>query len=185
MNIFCLDECPHIAAKYHCDKHVVKMILELSQLLSTAHRVLDGKQGIRLSEAGRKIKCWKLEDSELNSSLYAATHVNHPSAIYVRSNKWAYKWTYTLLEALCTEYTYRYGKVHKCESLLDNLNNYPTNMKDNNIIAFPTPAMPTEYIVKNDIVQSYRNYYIGAKQKMASWKGKIAGRAIPDWYIKE
>jgi hypothetical protein len=45
MNIFYLDEDPKICAQYHCDKHVVKMIIEYAQLLSTAHRVLDGFEG--------------------------------------------------------------------------------------------------------------------------------------------
>ena len=40
-NIFYLDHDPRIAARYDCDKHVVKMILETVQMLSTAHRVVD------------------------------------------------------------------------------------------------------------------------------------------------
>lgn len=42
MNIFVLDRDPYIAAQMHCDKHVIKMICEYAQLLSTAHRQLDG-----------------------------------------------------------------------------------------------------------------------------------------------
>jgi len=42
MNVFYLDRNPITAAQMHCDKHVVKMILEYAQLLSTAHRLLDG-----------------------------------------------------------------------------------------------------------------------------------------------
>ena len=42
MNIFYLDTRPKEAAMMHCDKHCVKMILETAQLLSTAHRELDG-----------------------------------------------------------------------------------------------------------------------------------------------
>ena len=42
MNIFYLDRDPKIAAEMHCDKHVVKMILESAQMMRTAHRVLDG-----------------------------------------------------------------------------------------------------------------------------------------------
>ena len=44
MNIFYLDKNFQVNAKLHCDKHVVKMIVEYAQLLSTAHRVLDGEQ---------------------------------------------------------------------------------------------------------------------------------------------
>ena len=36
MNIFHLHKDPKICAEYHCDKHVVKMILETAQMLSTA-----------------------------------------------------------------------------------------------------------------------------------------------------
>ena len=43
MNIFYLDPRPDTAAEMHCDKHCVKMILEYAQMLSTAHRVLDGE----------------------------------------------------------------------------------------------------------------------------------------------
>ena len=42
MNIFYVDSCPAEAAISLVDKHVVKMILESAQLLSTAHRILDG-----------------------------------------------------------------------------------------------------------------------------------------------
>ena len=44
MNIFVLDKDPKVAAEEHCDKHVVKMIGESAQMLSTAHRILDGDE---------------------------------------------------------------------------------------------------------------------------------------------
>jgi len=56
MNVFYLDRDPVTAAKMHCDKHVVKMIIEYAQLMSTAHRVLDGKMYYGLTKNGRKIK---------------------------------------------------------------------------------------------------------------------------------
>ena len=48
MNIFYLHDDPKIAAEMSCDKHVVKMILESAQVLSTCHRVQDGKDGVIL-----------------------------------------------------------------------------------------------------------------------------------------
>jgi len=72
MNIFYLHSNPKICAEMHCDKHVVKMILEYGQLLSTAHRVLDGT---------KQDKIYVLTDSVANNLLYKATHINHPSAI--------------------------------------------------------------------------------------------------------
>ena len=44
MNIFYLSRDPHEAARLQCDRHVVKMILETGQLLSTAHVEIDGVQ---------------------------------------------------------------------------------------------------------------------------------------------
>ena len=43
MNIFHLDKNPIKCAEYHCDKHVVKMILETSQMLSTAYQNMQEK----------------------------------------------------------------------------------------------------------------------------------------------
>ena len=56
MNIFYLDKEPKLASKYHNDKHTVKMILELAQLLCTAHRVLDGELYIELTNKNRQVK---------------------------------------------------------------------------------------------------------------------------------
>ena len=44
MNIFYVDKDPIVAAKMLIDKHVVKMIVESAQMLSTAHRMIDGTQ---------------------------------------------------------------------------------------------------------------------------------------------
>ena len=89
MNIFYLARDPEIAAQMMCDKHVVKMILESAQMLSTAHRVLDG-------------------DEYANShGLYKMAHKNHPSTIWVRSSVKNYMWLYDHMIALMNEYTHR------------------------------------------------------------------------------
>ena len=117
MNIFYLDRDVTKCAEYHNDKHVVKMILEYAQLLSTAHRVLDGKEYIDAS-SGRKIKRWRLEDTSLEGCLYKATHVNHPSAVWVRQSNNNYNWLVCLFQSLLSEYTHRYGKIHSCDRLV-------------------------------------------------------------------
>jgi hypothetical protein len=180
MNIFALHLDPKTCAQMHVDKHVVKMILEYSQLLSTAHRVLDGQEYVD-SSSGRRIKRWKLTNSFAGDDLlYKATHVNHPSAIWARESKANYQWLAYLLVELCKEYTHRYGKVHKCES--DGLVKWLVNCIPENIsnkpFTHPTPAMPEHYRVKGDSIQSYRNYYVGDKQRMASWKT----RPVPEWW---
>jgi hypothetical protein len=180
VNIFYLDHDVRKCAEMHNDKHVVKMILEYAQLLSTAHRVLDGVELIGLSDSGRKKKFWTLGDSR-DYTLYKATHINHPSAVWVRKSAQNYMWLAEMLEVLCGEYTYRYGKVHKVErdGLMQLLKNeFPKNLP---IAPFtePTPAMPDDVKVSGDSIKSYRNYYINNKAHLANWKK----RTTPEWYI--
>ena len=52
MNIFFLNTDPKVCAQEHLDKHVVKMIVEYAQLMSTAHRLLDGNQYFDKSKTG-------------------------------------------------------------------------------------------------------------------------------------
>ena len=176
MNIFYLDSNVTKCAEYHNDKHVVKMILEYAQLLSTAHRVLDGKEYIDAS-SGRKIKRWRLEDTSLEAQLYKATHINHPSAVWVRQSNNNYTWLMCLVQSLLMEYTHRYGKMHSCNRLVYWLRKPPGNIPVG-YLTQPTPAMPDEYKVSGDSLQSYRNYYLGAKNNMAKWKN----RPIPEWW---
>lgn len=177
MNIFYLDSSPKLAAQYHCDKHVVKMILESAQLLSTAHRVLDGVQGVRVSASGRKIKDWALPDYR-DSILYKATHVNHPSAIWTRQSLSHYKWLEDLFVELCKEYTYRYAKVHMCESKLVDLLALPPDNLAESPFSEPPQAMPDNCKVSGNAVRAYRNYYKEIKAEIAFWNYSPK----PYWY---
>jgi hypothetical protein len=183
MNIFYLHNDPTICAEMHNDKHCIKMILEYAQLLSTAHRVLDGNVTIGLSDSGRKRTTYVLSDSR-DGILYSATHINHPSAIWVRQSRDNYTWLWSLLEALCKEYTYRYGKVHKVErdGLLEELRFVPSHIPEHPKFTEPTPAMPDEVKIAGSSLASYRNYYINSKKHLASWQGKINSRNVPGWY---
>jgi hypothetical protein len=175
MNIFYLHNDPQTCAKMHVDKHCVKMILEYAQLLSTAHRVLDGTQFVGQSKTGRKQVRYVLPDMR-ESVLYSATHINHPSAVWVRQSDANYAWLYRMFGALMDEYTYRYGKTHACERLSDALSYRPKNIVHKEFTE-PTPAMPEDYKVSGDSIKSYHNYYLGDKQRMFSWKK----RNIPSW----
>ena len=77
VNIFVLDKDPVTAARTQCDKHVVKMIVESGQMLSTTHRVLDGVEYIDRTRNGRRIKRWRLPDNR-EQFLYKGSFVNHP-----------------------------------------------------------------------------------------------------------
>jgi len=113
MNIFILDESPVKAAQLQCDKHVVKMILESAQMLSTAHRLLDGRMVLGKSKSGRSAKEWKLEDEVLDTVLYKAVHIGHPCTIWTMESISNYNWHFQHYKALAEEYEYRYGKTHK------------------------------------------------------------------------
>ncbi len=166
MNILYLNDDPFISAKMMTDKHIVKMTLESAQLLCTAHRVLDGKQSIQVLNK-RKKKIWVYPDSDLDSILYKATHVNHPCSIWTRSSKENYFWLYDHFTALCREYTFRYGKVHLCEKkLLDILKTPPINIS-NEESKEQGIATPKEYYSESKI-DTYRAYYENEKLKKDS-----------------
>ena len=177
MNIFYTNSDPKICAQEHVDKHCVKMILEYAQLLSTAHRVIDGVQSVGLSKTGRKQTRYVLSDDR-EYSLYSATHLNHPSAIWARASLANYNWLFQLFEELLAEYTYRYGKIHATQRLLEVLRQPPTGIA-NKPFTEPTPAMPDTYKVPGDSKKSYHNYINVDKQRMFSWKK----REKPEWIV--
>ena len=155
MNIFYLDRDPFTAARYHCDKHVVKMILETAQLLSTAHHLCD-------TTVDRNI-------------LYRPTHVNHPSAIWVRESNSNYQWTWELLYALGREYEERYHKTHlSIKKLLDPLADLPELPNEHR--TDPPQCMP-DYCKRSDTVEAYRSYYRMEKAMFAKW----AYSPTPEW----
>jgi hypothetical protein len=173
VNIFQVDSDPVIAAQSLVDSHVVKMILETAQLLSTAHRVLDGAPYI---DTSGKRKVMRYDLPAPRDKLYSATHVNHPSAIWARATNNNYTWLYCHFLALLQEYTHRYGKRHKCEALIDLLRSPPANISVG-YLKQVTPAMPEEYIVPHNSVESYRNYYRNAKKHLHKW----TKREAPSW----
>ncbi len=184
MNIFYLDESPKVAAEYHCDKHVVKMILESAQMLCTAHRILDGVQTTVLTESGRKKKVWTLDGDHRNELMYGATHVNHPSAAWVRESPLHYMWLYNLMLELNREFILRYDKnddhltIRKLKKYLSIPPKALIQMVDATFIA-PPQCMPDECKVENDTVAAYKNYYIAKKVDIAVWKNGN----MPHWFI--
>lgn len=178
MNIFYLDPDPKVCAEMHCDKHVVKMILEYAQLLSTAHRVIDGDPVIELNTNGRKVKRWHLADKNLDTRLFAATHVNHPCSQWVRQNDSNYRWLRELLWNLMIVYRKRYGKEHSVwERCLAELKDPPKYIVKG-VMSKPPQAMPNQYKVDGDPVQAYRNYYCFDKARFAKWRDGM----IPYWF---
>ena len=183
MNIFYVDTNPTLAAQQMVDKHVVKMILESMQLLSTAHRVLDGKLVNEqkyvtgsLPARFRKTTHFVLPD-ERENVLYKATHMNHPSAIWARESLDNYNWLIEHAFALMDEYTFRYSKQHKCSiEVAPMLIDPPKNIPNIGFTKMPS-CMDEQYIISDDPVINYQNYYRLGKSNIHAWKN----RSIPEW----
>lgn len=155
LNIFFLDTDPVKAAQYQCDKHVVKMVLETAQLLSSVHYF-----------------CKSIYNPE-----YKLTHKNHPCAIWARTSVSNYVWLCRHGLALCDEYTFRYGKVHKSQRIIEDCFKYIPSIANDDFTE-PPQAMPEQY-KRKAFVEAYRSYYIGDKLYMANWKK----REMPDWIV--
>ena len=153
MNIFFLDWDVNKCAKDHCDKHVVKMILETAQLLCGVHWVAESEAPYKLS------------------------HKNHPCAIWSRESLSNYLYLCDLGLELCKEYTYRYGKRHKSQDIIEwCMINLP-NLNENGDITPFRLAMPDECKIVGDSVGSYRKYYMMYKKDFSKW----TNREIPFW----
>ena len=141
MNIFFLHKDPSRAAKAQCDKHVVKMVLETTQMLSTAAR----RQG---HDVG-----------------YQSAYPKHPMTIWVGDTRDNFCWTLQHAIELSKEYTVRYSKLHASQKVIDNIHEYYPNISFDNITE-PPQCMPDEFKC-DDYVRAYRNYYI---HKIGEWK---------------
>jgi len=168
MNIFYLHKDPQVAARSMTNRHVVKMILESAQMLSTTHRLLDGifELSFKSNNKGsfKSIGYWKMQNDHLESELYKVAHRNHPSTIWVRSSYNHYIWLYNHMMELGAEYTRRYGKVHASITKLgDILSKAPHNIPRKGFKPAPC-AMPDLYKT-GDSIESYHKYYRAEKLK--------------------
>ena len=182
MNIFALDYNPEIAARDLCDKHVPKMIVESCQLLSTAHRLIDGEQYADKTAKGHNIKRWLLPDAKAEALVYKASFVNHPCAIWVRHNIAHYTWLARHALEMCKEFEARFGKPHKCLPLVQWFRaNAPARIAIVTVMEIQefALAMPDEF-KEADSVMSYRNYYVHAKSRFAKWRNPVD--RLPFWY---
>lgn len=161
MNIFYLDEDPIEAARFHCDKHVVKMIIESAQLLSNVFHVLQPSMVAK-------------------SPIYKKTHLNHPSSMWVRESERNFEWLVELFGALCDEYSSRFGKTHATEKKLrDFFENCPSPYGPfKGRWSQPPLCMPDKYKCESR-VESYRAYYRGEKKHIAAWRSPSR---VPYWW---
>ena len=151
MNIFHLHKDPKTCAEYHCDKHVVKMILETGQMLSTAYR-------------RHFDECYFY-----NVDLYKTAYPRHPMTVWVGNSGGNFSWTMQLLEHLLQQYELRYNKVHTTSRIFYLLKNNLKYWQDlTGEFMRPPLCMPDKY-KSEDYIKSYRDYYIGEKKRFAKY----------------
>lgn len=180
MNIFVLDENPQVAAQMMCDKHVPKMIVESAQMLSTAHRLLDGTPVKRPSKSGKTMQTYYYFGDERDTTYYLDVHRNHPCTTWTMESRANYIWHYKHFQALAEEYEYRRNKVHATwEKIGWLLATPPINIPAGELTEFAQAmkAFP-DCMVPGDAVAAYRNYYHHAKE-FAKWEWR---RPAPDWW---
>jgi hypothetical protein len=108
---------------------------------------------------------------------YGLSHKNHPCSIWARECMENYVWLCDLGIELCEEYTYRYGKRHKSQDIIEwCMINLPNIEEKGELTPFRL-AMPDECKV-GDPVESYRKYYNVFKKDFAKWKN----RDVPKWF---
>jgi hypothetical protein len=154
VNIFVLSEDPKEAVISLGDRHVVKMVLETAQILSSASH-LNGK-----------------------TIGYKPTHLHHPCVKWAAETLHNFLWLAEYGVYLAEEYHHRYNKTHKSKQVIWNL------AKNGNIAIKldKTPfaqAMPEQY-KQEDAVKAYREYYMAEKFHLFQW----TNREMPDWIAK-
>ncbi len=189
MNIFVLSLIPKLAAQAMCDKHVVKMVLEYTQILCAVHRI------------SAETSCTH-KDKVDEAGLYKITHRNHPCVQWARESDKNYIWLCSLLGCTLEEYTYRYKRVHKCESLYSSFlgTNLPAGIPITPCVtpfrlvvldedtkrkfgkAYSADKIPTQSKSVFDAVKAYRVYYARHKSSIAKW---AKGRLPPKWWVGE
>ena len=163
MNIFAVNDDPRLAALELPDKLIPKMIVESAQMLSTAHRVLDGDEKADMLH------------------LYKKAYENHPSCIWVRQDAMNYWWLWMHALTLCAEYRWRFTDVdtlsgsHKTETVIHALQDLPLNIpanKDTNweVLEDLPLCMPDQYKTENGYdqraTQAYQSFVTRDKPYM-------------------
>jgi len=154
MNIFYLDKSITLCAQYHCDKHVIKMILESTQVLCSV-----------LHLAGQ-------------SAPYRATHLRHPCVRWTLESLDNWLWLQDLSQALNQEYQFRFDAPapHRSATIAAELNR--PKLPAIGITERPQ-VMPEHYRIANDPVSAYRAFYRIEKQALLQYRK----RSVPAWVL--
>ena len=174
MNIFFLSSSPCGIAGMYCDQHVVKIILEICQMLYTAW-FFSGEYHVVENDAPYK--------KSGNVRGYRPAHKGHPMTMWVASSRENYVFAADIALALSEEYTRRFKKIHSCEDhalwLRTNIPKhferrtsakayYATDELPTGLTPIPE-CMPDEYKTAS-IIDAYNMYYTMEKMKFARFR---------------
>jgi hypothetical protein len=157
VNIFVTNHDPILCAHEYCRSHNNKIILEISQMLSTAHRLLNGR-----------------------TDVYKAAYVNHPCTVWVRNNIENYIWTLDHLKELHRMFYTDRGKNHASIALLPAFENLPDNIPDGKLSKHPQ-CMPEQFH-NTDTTLAYQKYLVS---KFSEWETRgldvSFAYGVPKW----
>jgi hypothetical protein len=148
-----LDKNLKKCALYHCDKHIVKMILESAQIL-----------------------CSVLWQNGIEAP-YRKTHSNHPCTLWAGESLANWRWLKNLAKELNKEYKYRFNKKTSHKSFEVIMTLPEPDIYDRGLTALPL-VMPKIYY-NADPIKAYRSYYIKEKAHIAKW----TKRKTPKWFL--
>ena len=161
MNVFACHSSPDMAARALADRHVVCMVRETAQILSTTARELG------------------LDDSDL----YASTHLHHPVVVACIWDSGYRNWVIRHGRALAREYTHRYDRVHASSVVLDRAAHRLRQLGPPSILTSFPLAMPEEFKF-DDPHESYRRY-LAAKYSRWGQAARWTRRTRPSWTTLE
>ena len=155
MNLFILDTDPATSAKYHVDKHIVKMPTETAQMISFLYHDKE------------------LWDAEIPDFImgFSKTHYKHPCTIWIRESLQNFKYACKLGMELYKEYQFRYNKPDKhqrAREIFQFALKNPPKLKNIGLTPF-AQAMDTEYIKFHSPVLNYQEYYKEGKKHLHKW----------------
>jgi hypothetical protein len=179
MNIFVLDTNPELCARYHCDKHLVKMITEHNQILGSiayTARGITRKKDITPGFVSAYFQDFPRKQNGLPHP-YGIGYKNHPCTQWAAKSAMNYKWLCELTLEMCKEYTRRYGRRHAGEDICTWYYKNAPKLTAQSMTPF-AQAMPDD--CKNpNAVTAYRNYYKKHKARFAKW----AYSPTPEWFL--
>jgi len=186
MNIFVLHEDPKIAAQMHCERHILKMIIEHTQMMAaTYYHTIGISRKKEILENQEKVSTlfsgFPRKDENGNDKPYMISHINHPCTVWTRTSLSNFNWLLDCTKALCEEFTYRYKGKHSVEAIIDWMYTNPPKIEDIGLTPF-AQAMPEFYRGK-DPIEAYRKYYAFKTSYMkVNWKLE---ERIPTWWTRE